>query len=102
MQSIATSGTEGIGETFFKMVKNEGLFRPVRGMSAVVVGAGPSHALYFSSYEFLKNSFTQYTKTEKYHTLVWGKYITMKFSFIILKYRFLKCIHNLTLSLNQF
>lgn len=56
------------------MVKNEGLFRPVRGMSAVVVGAGPSHALYFSSYEYLKNTFTHYTKSERYHTLAWGKY----------------------------
>lgn len=73
MQSFATPGTEGIWQTFLKMIKQEGLFRPIRGMSAVVVGAGPSHALYFSSYEFLKNTFTQYTKSEKYHSLVWGK-----------------------------
>lgn len=87
MQSFATAGTEGILETFLKMIKQEGLFRPIRGMSAVVVGAGPSHALYFSSYEFLKNTLTQYTTSEKYHTLVWGKSVCSLFifSFIIIK-----------------
>ncbi|KAG1666546.1 Mitoferrin-1 [Nymphon striatum] len=50
-----------VGEAFYKMVRYEGIFRPVRGMSAVVVGAGPAHALYFSCYEkskeILGNSF---------------------------------------------
>jgi hypothetical protein len=31
-------------------------YRPLRGASAVVIGAGPAHALYFSSYEFTKAS----------------------------------------------
>lgn len=43
-----------IPEALYKMVRNEGLFRPVRGMSAVVTGAGPAHALYYSCYEHLK------------------------------------------------
>ena len=30
------------------------MHRPLRGASAVVIGAGPAHALYFSSYEFTK------------------------------------------------
>ncbi|KAG5871855.1 hypothetical protein JTB14_006924 [Gonioctena quinquepunctata] len=72
MQSLMTSGTEGIGETLVRMVRHEGLLRPVRGMSAVVVGAGPSHALYFSSYEYLKNTLTQHTNTARYHTLIFG------------------------------
>lgn len=29
-------------------------FSPLRGVGAVVVGAGPAHAMYFSSYEFSK------------------------------------------------
>ncbi|XP_049778911.1 mitoferrin-1 [Schistocerca cancellata] len=49
----------GISETLFRMVKHEGVLRPVRGMSAVVMGAGPAHALYFSSYEYVKKSLTQ-------------------------------------------
>ncbi|CAH0555424.1 unnamed protein product [Brassicogethes aeneus] len=72
MQSLVTSGREGISETFLRMVRHEGLLRPVRGMSAMVVGAGPSHALYFSSYEYLKNSLIQYSRSDKYNTLIYG------------------------------
>ncbi|GAB6024533.1 hypothetical protein CHUAL_009686 [Chamberlinius hualienensis] len=43
-----------IPEALYKMVRYEGLYRPLRGMAAVVGGAGPAHALYFSSYEKLK------------------------------------------------
>lgn len=32
--------------------------RPVRGMQVAIVSAGPAHALYFSCYEFLKETFT--------------------------------------------
>ena len=48
----------GILDAFFKIVKNEGIFRPVRGMGVVALGAGPAHALYFSCYEFVKNNFS--------------------------------------------
>lgn len=41
-------------EGLYKMIRYEGVFRPVRGMSAVVTGAGPAHALYFACYEKLK------------------------------------------------
>jgi hypothetical protein len=30
------------------MIKYEGILRPVRGIIAVVFGAGPAHALYLS------------------------------------------------------
>lgn len=48
----------GIMDAFVKIVKNEGAFRPVRGMGVVAFGAGPAHALYFSNYEFIKNNFS--------------------------------------------
>ncbi|KAK7861636.1 hypothetical protein R5R35_010139 [Gryllus longicercus] len=48
----------GVGEALFRMVKYEGVLRPVRGMSAVVLGAGPAHALYFSCYEYVKDILT--------------------------------------------
>lgn len=48
----------GIIDAFVKIVKNEGAFRPVRGMGVVAFGAGPAHALYFSCYEFIKNNFS--------------------------------------------
>ena len=36
-------------------MKKEGLLTPTRGMSIVALGAGPAHALYFSTYEATKN-----------------------------------------------
>lgn len=64
MQNLSPSPNaayRGVGEALFRMVKNEGVFRPVRGMSAVVLGAGPAHALYFSCYEYIKDTLTQGT-----------------------------------------
>lgn len=48
----------GITDAFVKIIRNEGAFRPVRGMGVVAFGAGPAHALYFSCYEFIKNNFS--------------------------------------------
>lgn len=64
MQNLSPSPNaayRGVGEALFRMVKNEGVLRPVRGMSAVVLGAGPAHALYFSCYEYMKDTLTQGT-----------------------------------------
>ncbi|GIY54599.1 mitoferrin-2 [Caerostris darwini] len=47
-----------IPEAFSKMVHYEGLFRPVRGIPAVLLAAGPAHALHFSCYEKLKRVFS--------------------------------------------
>lgn len=59
MQSLSgTSSYRGIGEVLQRMVAQEGILRPVRGMGAVVLGAGPAHALYFSCYEYLKDNLT--------------------------------------------
>ena len=41
------------------MVKKEGVLRPMRGIGAVVLGAGPAHALYFSSYEYFRDVIAQ-------------------------------------------
>lgn len=53
MQSLSHTANS-INGVLREMIKQEGLFRPLRGASAVVIGAGPAHALYFSSYEFTK------------------------------------------------
>lgn len=75
MQSLTASTGQSISGTLIRMVKNEGLLRPVRGLSAMVVGAGPSHALYFSSYEYLKDTMIQHTNTTRYHTAIYGRYL---------------------------
>lgn len=76
MQSLSpTTAGYNISATFSNMIKNEGLFRPVRGLTAVVVGAGPAHALYFASYEFAKESLTKLTT--HHHQLNYGELITI-------------------------
>lgn len=57
MQALTPGSTAGggVGTVLSRMVRQEGVLRPIRGMSAMVVGAGPAHALYFSCYEFVKN-----------------------------------------------
>lgn len=39
-----------------RIVKTEGIWRPIRGLNATAVGAGPAHALYFACYEKLKKT----------------------------------------------
>ncbi|XP_017772776.1 PREDICTED: mitoferrin-1 [Nicrophorus vespilloides] len=73
MQSLApTTLREGISGTLLRMIRTEGVLRPVRGMSAMVIGAGPSHALYFSSYEYLKDKMITMSTTSRYHTVIYG------------------------------
>lgn len=40
------------------IIRQEGWSRPVRGVSAVFVGAGPAHAMYFAGYEKIKRELT--------------------------------------------
>lgn len=77
MQSLAPSTVRTVSGTFLRMIKHEGLLRPVRGLSAMVIGAGPSHALYFSSYEFLKDKMIQFTTSSRYHTAIYGRYTNL-------------------------
>lgn len=43
------------------MIRKEGVLRPMRGMGAVVLGAGPAHAMYFSSYECLRDAIARHS-----------------------------------------
>lgn len=75
MQSLApVPGGEyrGVFNTLTQMVRTEGVFRPVRGMSAVMIGAGPAHALYFACYERIKKSLASYLPSG-YSNFVYGK-----------------------------
>lgn len=74
MQSLQAARGEGISETFLRMVRHEGLLRPVRGMSIMVLGAGPSHAVYFSSYEFFKTIMVPKVSNTNLHSLVYGEF----------------------------
>lgn len=67
MQSLRNANNSSISETFRHMVKKEGLLRPIRGMSAVVMGAGPAHACFFATYEYCKHSLAQLTRHRHDH-----------------------------------
>lgn len=67
MQSLRSAHNSTISETFRHMVQREGLLRPVRGMSAVVAGAGPAHACFFATYEHCKHTLSNYTRHRHDH-----------------------------------
>ena len=48
----------GVYDAFHKIVRYEGIRTTVRGVNAVVGGAGPAHALYFACYEKIKRTLT--------------------------------------------
>ncbi|XP_055611332.1 mitoferrin [Uranotaenia lowii] len=55
MQSLThMHAHDTIVSTMRDMIRSEGLLRPFRGVTAVVAGAGPAHALYFGAYEYSK------------------------------------------------
>uniref|UniRef100_A0A8C6UV04 Mitoferrin-1 n=1 Tax=Neogobius melanostomus TaxID=47308 RepID=A0A8C6UV04_9GOBI len=43
-------------EALKRIIRTEGIFRPFRGLSITMLGAGPAHALYFACYERVKRS----------------------------------------------
>ncbi|KAK9400974.1 mitoferrin-2 [Crotalus adamanteus] len=45
-------------EALWRIVRTEGIWRPMRGLNITATGAGPAHALYFACYEKLKKTLT--------------------------------------------
>lgn len=57
MQVFATSPAAmytGIGNAFTRISSTEGVRALWRGVSSVIVGAGPAHAVHFGTYEAMK------------------------------------------------
>jgi len=62
MQSVLTTTSGGVSTVFGEvgsMIRTDGYRRLYRGLSAVLIGAIPSHALYFATYEMIKKSFAK-------------------------------------------
>ncbi|KAG8012150.1 Mitoferrin-1 [Nibea albiflora] len=38
---------KGVYEALKRIIRTEGIFRPLRGLNITMLGAGPAHALYF-------------------------------------------------------
>lgn len=47
---------KSVFEALKKIVRTEGLGRPLRGINVTMVGAGPAHAMYFACYEKMKRT----------------------------------------------
>ena len=57
MQVFATSPAAvytGIGNAFTRISSTEGMRALWRGVSSVIMGAGPAHAVHFGTYEAIK------------------------------------------------
>ncbi|XP_053946226.1 mitoferrin [Anastrepha ludens] len=78
MQSLSpVTSNYDISTTFKNMIKKEGIMRPIRGVSAVVAGAGPAHALYFGSYEMMKELLTKVTTNNHVNYMASGAVATL-------------------------
>ncbi|RWS23629.1 mitoferrin-2-like protein, partial [Leptotrombidium deliense] len=74
MQSIMPNEKatyHSVRDALYRMVRYEGFHRPFRGMSVMVAGAGPAHAMYFSCYEKMKRVLSG-TETGAGHPLAQG------------------------------
>lgn len=80
LQPNPKAAYRSVPEALYKMVRHEGVFRPIRGVSAVICGAGPAHALYFSCYEKMKRVFSG-TEHGSHNPLAQG--LTHSFQFVI-------------------
>jgi solute carrier family 25 iron transporter 28/37 len=59
MQVFTTSPAAmytGIGNAVSRISATEGLRTMWRGVSSVILGAGPAHAVHFGTYEFVKEA----------------------------------------------
>ncbi|XP_076624295.1 mitoferrin-1 isoform X1 [Colletes latitarsis] len=74
MQSLTPGpgGGGGVLKVLITMIREEGILRPIRGMSVMVVGAGPAHALYFSCYEFIKNKLSSSRAPNEINLTIYG------------------------------
>lgn len=52
-------------DALYSIVRYEGVRNTVRGLNAVVYGAGPAHAMYFACYEKIKKSLSQKDSTNR-------------------------------------
>ncbi|XP_012281516.1 mitoferrin-1 [Orussus abietinus] len=65
-------GRGGVREILSKMIRQEGPFRPLRGVGVMMAGAVPAHALYFSCYEFIKDKMIGPRSPVQFNHLIYG------------------------------
>ena len=48
-----------VADALYRIAVHEGLRNTLRGVNAVIYGAGPAHAMYFACYEKLKKTLSR-------------------------------------------
>jgi hypothetical protein len=85
MQIISANGSASVHssvfQTVYKVGATEGLRSLWRGVSSVILGAGPSHALYFAVYEECKTAFGG--NGEGHHPLSTGTFLSQLLTFTL-------------------
>lgn len=67
---LAIQRFTGLWSTVKTVYNTTGIFSTYRGVNVVALGAGPAHALYFSTYEGMKSILKPYTGQDDTHFLV--------------------------------
>jgi len=69
MQALACDKSKfkspSIVKNLVHIVKTEGVFRPIQGVTPMALGAGPAHAVYFACYEHIKKILTPMSRNSK-------------------------------------
>lgn len=67
MQSLVCEKQHnGLRKVFTTMVREEGMLRPLKGLSAMAAGAGPAHAMYFSALEKTREYLVEYGRMQEH------------------------------------
>jgi solute carrier family 25 iron transporter 28/37 len=56
-------------DALYRIARYEGIRRTVRGLSAVVLGAGPAHALFYACYEKTKATLNAVAPASLHHII---------------------------------
>ncbi len=56
-----------VGDALYRMIRYEGVRHTLRGINAMVAGAGPAHGLYFACYEKMKTVFRRSSRLDGNH-----------------------------------
>lgn len=77
MQIVTTSPTavySGLSNAVITISRVEGVRSLWRGVSSVIVGAGPAHAVYFATYEAVKHALGGNRGRNEHHPFAAGRH----------------------------
>lgn len=70
MQSLNNKNVySGIYNAITRISSTEGSMALFKGLNSMVLGAGPAHAVYFATYEFVKRHIIDESESDQFHTM---------------------------------